>query len=334
VLFGTYNFQLLLESEALLPPFKGSTFRGVFGVALKKVVCALKRQECDTCLLRERCIYSTIFEIPTGESIKGTPSPAHPFIIEPPLTRKAHFQSGEGLDFNLILLGRSHENLPYFVYAIEQMGRIGIGQRINGKRSQFQLRRISFGEQVIYDSEDKRLLAPRPDHLVLEEFINLNPERTIKEITLNLLTPLRLKFDNRLQAELPFHVLIRAALRRIALLNNQFGDGEPGLDYKGLVARAEKVETKKSILQWFDWKRYSNRQEQSMLMGGMIGEITYEGELTEFMPLLQYCEKVHLGKATTFGLGRISISNPAEEYFWISPSPLAGEGGGEGDKSQ
>jgi hypothetical protein len=333
VLYGKYNFHLLLESEALLPPFKGSTFRGVFGVALKKVVCALKRQECDTCLLRERCIYSTIFEVPTGESSKGTPSPAHPFIIEPPLTQQTHFQIGEGFDFNLILLGRSNENLPYFVYAIEQMGGIGIGQRINGKRSQFQLQRISCGEQVIYNSEDSLLSAAQPNHLTLKEFINLNPGRPVEEITLSLLTPLRLKFDNRLQAELPFHVLIRATLRRIALLNNQFGDGEPDLDYKGLVARALKIEIKQSNLQWFDWKRYSNRQDQAMLMGGMIGEITYQGELSEFIPLLQYCEKVHLGKATTFGLGQISISASAEEDSSVSRSPLAGEGGGEGDQS-
>lgn len=307
MLYGKYNFQLFLETDALLPPFKGSTFRGVFGVALKKVVCALKRQECESCLLRERCIYTTVFEIPSGENSKGTPSPPHPFIIEPSLDSKTHLQAGERFDFNLILLGKVNDYLPYFVYAIEQMGQIGIGRRINGKRSSFQLQRISAGEQVVYDSEKKQLKAVQPDHLTVEEFFDTNPVQTIDELPLNLLTPLRLKFENRLQADLPFHVLVRAALRRIALLNNHFGDGEPDLDYKGLVARAEKVEVGNSTLRWFDWKRYSNRQEQSMLMGGMVGEITYQGDLSEFIPLIRYCEKVHLGKATTFGLGQIQV---------------------------
>ncbi|MBI5605219.1 MAG: CRISPR system precrRNA processing endoribonuclease RAMP protein Cas6 [Deltaproteobacteria bacterium] len=325
MLYGKYNFQLLLESEALLPPFKGSTFRGVFGVALKKVVCALKRQECESCLLREQCVYTTVFEIPSGENSKGTPSPPHPFIIEPSLDSQTHFQAGEGFDFNLILLGRVNDYLPYFVYAIEQMGQIGIGRRINGKRSSFQLQRITAGGQVVYDSENKRLKAVQPDHLTVEKFIDPNLVRSNEELSLNLLTPLRLKFDNRLQADLPFHVLIRAALRRIALLCNHFGDGEPALDYKGLVARAEKVEVGNSSLGWFDWKRYSNRQEQSMLMGGMVGEIAYQGDLNEFIPLIRYGEKVHLGKATTFGLGQISI---------VSPSPPVGEGGGEGDHPQ
>lgn len=307
MLYGKYKFHLRLESEAFLPPFKGSTFRGVFGVALKKVVCALKHQECESCLLRERCIYTTVFEIPSGENSKGTPSPPHPFIIEPPLTQKTHFQIGEGFDFNLILLGPSNDYLPYFVYAIEQMGRIGIGQRIDGKRSRFQLQRISAGERIVYDSAEKKLSNAVPEDLTLEGCPGKKADGTLEKITLNLLTPLRLKFDNRLQAELPFHVFIRAALRRIALLNNQFADGEPNLDYKGLVVRAEKVEVGNSSLRWFDWKRYSNRQEQSMLMGGMIGEITYRGDLGEFVPLIRYGEKVHLGKATTFGLGQIQV---------------------------
>jgi len=45
-----------------------------------------------------------------------------------------------------------------------------------------------------------------------------------------------------------------------------------------------------------------------MLMGGVTGEITYRGRLNEFIPLINYCETVHVGKATTFGLGKIVMS--------------------------
>ncbi|MEW6185986.1 MAG: CRISPR system precrRNA processing endoribonuclease RAMP protein Cas6 [Thermodesulfobacteriota bacterium] len=307
MLFGRFNFQLIFESEAQLPPFKGSTLRGVFGLALKKVVCALKRQECGLCLLRERCVYTTVFEIPSGEESKGTPSPPHPFIIEPSLNSQTHFQPGDSLDFNLILLGRFNEYLPYFVYAIEQMGRIGIGKKINGKHSHFQLQAVSIEGRRVYDSVGKKLIKAEPEDLLLERSGMGNPDQNKDEIRLWLQTPLRLKFDNRLKAELPFHVLIRGALRRIAVLNTRFGTGEPALDYKGLVAGASAIKIKESNLHWFDWKRYSNRQEQAMLMGGMVGEVTYQGDLKEFLPFLRYCEKVHLGKATTFGLGQIQL---------------------------
>jgi hypothetical protein len=307
MLYGKYKFHLILESEAILPPFKGSTFRGIFGMALKKVICALKRQECADCLLRDRCIYTTMFEIPSGPGLEGQPSPPHPFILEPTLSMKTHFQPGDDFEFSLILMGRYNDHLPYFVYAIDQMGRIGIGKRISGKRAQFLLKQISVGSRIIYDSSEKKLIKADLESLSLDGLIKEGDNRPISRISMELRTPLRLKSENRFQADLPFHTLVRAALRRVALVNNHFGDGEPVLDYGGLVGRAEKVETENSTLRWFDWKRYSNRQEQSMLMGGLVGEVTYRGDLSEFVPLLRYCEKVHLGKATTFGLGQIKV---------------------------
>lgn len=41
-------------------------------------------------------------------------------------------------------------------------------------------------------------------------------------------------------------------------------------------------------------------------MGGMVGTVTYEGGLGECLPLLDFAEKAHLGKGTSFGLGKIT----------------------------
>jgi hypothetical protein len=82
---------------------------------------------------------------------------------------------------------------------------------------------------------------------------------------------------------------------------------EPHLDYKGLVQRANDVKMIDSNLHWFDWKRYSARQDRKILMGGMVGEVTYAGALGEFLPLVEFCEKTHVGKQTAFGLGRIAV---------------------------
>jgi hypothetical protein len=46
-----YHFRCRFETEGLLPPYKGSAFRGVFGHALKRVVCAVRQPECRDCLL-------------------------------------------------------------------------------------------------------------------------------------------------------------------------------------------------------------------------------------------------------------------------------------------
>lgn len=301
--FGRYRFHAVLEEEAWLPAYKGSTFRGVFGLALKQVVCALRQQECPTCLLREQCLYPRIFETPQGA---GAPPP-HPFVIEPPLETRTHYHPGDAFDFTLLLFGWANDCLPYFVYAFREMGRLGIGRRLAGRRGRFRLMEVTSPDAgVIYREEEGTLSAPPPRDLAPPR--PGPPGGPELELTLTLLTPLRLKFRNHLQAELPFHVLMRAVLRRLAGLWQHFGGGEPDLDYRGLIRRAEEVAVVRDRLRWFDWRRYSNRQEAEMYLGGMTGEATYRGRLQEFLPLLTLAAPLHLGKNTTFGLGKIALS--------------------------
>jgi len=312
MLFGEYNFNGVLEDDAILPPFKGSTFRGVFGRALKEVVCALKRQECPSCLLRSQCHYTQVFDLAAGSESRGSPLPPHPFVIEPPWDSRTHLFRGESFDFTLLLFGPANQLLAYFVYAFQEMGRIGIGRQVNGRRARFCLASVTcLSAGMIYREEDRHLLPGRPRELFLEP--QGPPLSRVGELTVTLETPLRLKFQNRLQRELPFHVLMRAVLRRLAALFRHYGDGEPALDYRGLIARAQEVQTLQASLRWLDWERYSHRQKTSMFLGGLVGEITCAGELTEYMPLLRVAEKVHLGKNTTFGLGKIKVSGLPRE---------------------
>lgn len=310
VLYGKYKFFCSLETAAVLPFYKGSTFRGVFGRALKQVVCALKKQECAQCLLKQKCIYALVFETstalkaPAGSRIAAPP---HPFVIEPPLTIATEFPKGAPFDFSLLLFGETNSNLPYFIYAFEQMGKIGIGKKVNGRRGRFTLKEVRCGEQIIYSESNRELQAPDAT-LILPCFDSNKVPEDPFSLKLTLQTPMRLKFKNRLNADLPFHVLVRAMLRRISSLLNSYGDGEPPLDYRGLVQRAETVRVSYTELAWFDWRRYSHRQDKSMLMGGLTGAITFKGNLKEYMPLVEFCSKVHIGKQTSFGLGKIKAT--------------------------
>ena len=89
----------------ILPPYKGSTLRGGFGNAFKKVVCALKHQECSDCILKEQCVYSYVFETPPPRGatvMRKYRSVPHLFIIEPPPERKMGYKPGDELTFGLI----------------------------------------------------------------------------------------------------------------------------------------------------------------------------------------------------------------------------------------
>lgn len=306
MLLGIYDFHSTFTESAILPPYKGSTIRGAFGVALKRSLCALKLQECPTCPLRLECLYARVFENLPENDLSGGKGIPHPFVIEPPLDEKTHYSVGDSLDFRLLLFGQANESLNYFIYAFQQMGRLGLGKLINGKRASFELKTVYLGGKRLFDCSDGTIIPADPQNLNLDAVPPHAPRSGSFKI--HFQTPLRLKFQNRFNDDLPFHVLIRAALRRISSLNIYFGPGEPDLDYRGLVNRSNDVKTVHSNLRWLDWARYSNRQDKKMQMGGLVGMATYEGRLTEFMPLLKYCEHVHLGKATTFGLGKIIVS--------------------------
>lgn len=309
--YGRYVFSCVFEDDAFLPPYKGSTIRGIFGLALKKVVCALKKQECADCLLAPRCIYPTVFELPVRQGqpagTKRVVRPPHPYVIEPPDDKKTHYSRGDSLNFTLLLFGAANDNIAYFIYAFDQMGDIGIGKSINSKRASFLLMKVSANEHIIYKkSEGKIQQKPVLEDLRLEEITTSDNSADI-DVEIELITPLRLKYQNSLNAELPFHVLTRAMLRRVSSLFEYHGGGEPSLDYMGLIRRAKQIEIKESHIKWYDWRRYSNRQEQAMMMGGMIGRITYRGQIAEYITLLRVCEKLHIGKQTSFGLGKIIV---------------------------
>lgn len=306
MLLGHYRFSCTFDSNARLPVYKGSTFRGVFGHALKGVVCALKRQSCPECLLRHQCLYPLVFETgltmpaPVGTRVSAPP---HPFVIEPPQTDQTHFSPGDPFDFSLLLFGAVNQSLPYFIYAMENTGKIGVGARVNGTRGRFSLLSVECDSMPIYSAVEKRL---KTEGHLQALCIGNAPGANVRRLKMQMQTPLRVKHDNRLSDHIPFHVLVRAMLRRASTLLSAYGDGPPVLDYGGLVERARKIRTARSTLSWTDWRRYSQRQERSMMMGGVTGAVHYEGDIGEFMPLVEFCQQVHIGKQTAFGLGQFT----------------------------
>ncbi|VVB97205.1 CRISPR-associated endoribonuclease Cas6 [uncultured archaeon] len=111
----------------------------------------------------------------------------------------------------------------------------------------------------------------------------------------------------RVAKEINFEILVRNLLRRLSWISEVHCGEKWELDWKGLIERAKKVKIVSSDLKWKELERYSERQETRMKMGGLLGEITFEGELAEFMPFIKLGEYLHIGKGTVFGLGKYQI---------------------------
>jgi len=183
---------------------------------------------------------------------------------------------------------------------------MGIG-KVKGK---YRIKNVSIitnnKANLIYTDEDKRITGLSRPHTI-EEIERKAARIEHSSIKLKFITPVRIVFESRLSPKLEFHVLIRRLLSRISALYYFHHEKRFEIDFKELIKKAEKVKIKESCLNWHDWERYSNRQQQRMKMGGLLGDIIYEGELKDFLPLLVLGEHIHVGKGTSMGLGRYEI---------------------------
>ena len=346
--FQKFLFSLEAKDIILLPSYKGSTLRGGFGNAFRRVVCALKKSDCSDCILKEKCVYSYVFETPppsdTKIMTKYTNAP-HPFIIEPPPEKRHAYKPGDDLTFGLTLIGRAIDYLPYFVYTFDELGKTGLGK----DRGNYLLKtvtttvtshksKVKSEDETAVRSEESIVNSEGPDNNSVipakagihgsvlydsgtktlktfdKSFLSLPLESGLVTcdftgpLTLDFLTPTRINYSDSLILDLEFHILVRQLLRRLSLLYYFHCNGDASAwDFKGMIEKAKEVKTVKRDLKWYDWERYSSRQDTKLKMGGFVGEITFEGDIAPFMPLIEAGEVLHVGKGTSFGLGQYII---------------------------
>ena len=161
-------------------------------------------------------------------------------------------------------------------------------------------------EMLVYTGNDQTLKSIPPP----VSWDKINKEGippSSSAVTLLFLTPLRVKERGDLVVNLTFPTLITRLIERIDVLSYLYCDGPPPEDDQELLKKAQGIEARAKSLRWYDWERYSNRQKMRMRMGGLIGTITFSGNLAPFMPYLRLGQYIHVGHGTTFGLGRYEI---------------------------
>lgn len=324
--YGRYGFSCRVAAPAHLNSHKGAFLRGTMGHALKKVVCAQRLRECGSCILAGRCLYARLYEdagtLP--DSPAGGDDRPRPYVIEPREDGRLAYEAGDGFDFDLILFGCVNESFPYFVYAFWEIGRAAREGRTRGNGPKLILSRVEANGRTLYSDKEETLVSGDTETAFFSppalgapgcSGVAVETAGEKSRLRVSLVTPLKLKFSNGNSASLPFNILMKAVLRRISILFSAFGQGAPAIDHAGLLKAAEDVSIAESSVSFFDRNRLAASQDRKILTGSMTGEMVYQGDFRPFLPFLTLCELMHVGKQTSFGLGKISIATEAKSSF-------------------
>lgn len=309
-----YRFELQCVSPLELRGFPGSTLRGAFGSAFRRMVCVTHAPTCAGCLLRHQCAYGYVFETappPGSDRLRRNETVPRPYVLEVPSGERLSYAEGEHLRFVVTLIGRAVDFFPYFVFTVMRLEKSGLGAGRQQGKGRFHLLEVSAetadGALVPVYTPEQGLSTQRLPVIRGADIARRAQHLPTDRLRIRFLTPTRLRYEGKLTDYVLFHHVVRALLRRLSSLLYFHCGVEPQMDFTGLIAQAEQVHTVQSSLRWVEQERYSRRQHTSLRMGGFTGEMVVEGNLQPFLPLLVAGEYVHVGKGTVMGLGKMQL---------------------------
>jgi hypothetical protein len=298
-----YQFNCLVKEPLKFNFYTGSMLRGAFGQALRKLACVTHMQDCKACLLYRQCAYTNVFETPPPLQVQfqNFSQIPNPFVLEPPPMGSKDFAPGDTFSFNLVLIGQALAQLPIIIYAWQTALNAGLGPG----QAKVELLNVVFEPeqpvtQIIYSNGSEARLLPTP---------SFTPEPLVptKRINLRLLTPLRIQQKGQvLSSTMSGKDFLMALVRRYYFLQELHTRDYQPPDFKDLALQAEQIEGKHDF-RWCEWQRYSSRQQQKMIFGGVLGELELTGDLTAFLPMLLTGQWLHVGNKTTFGMGHYRL---------------------------
>ena len=299
LLVARYQFNFEVQTPLHLNFYSGSMLRGVFGHALRHLACMTKLADCKTCPLYRSCPYPEVFETPPPEhhALQDFSQIPPPYVIEPPPIGDKMYRVGEILSFSMVLMGRAVFQLPLIIFAWQR----AFARGVTKSESRAKLLNVVFepdqaNQQIVFDALESD---------TLQETIISSPLSILskEELKLSIKTPLRIQQKRSvLTHDMQGRDFLIALVRRYYLLYEFHGDNYIPPDFAQLSDKAKNVNCETDF-KWCQWDRYSNRQQQKMTMGGVLGNLTLSGDLEPFLHLLHLGQWIHVGNKTTFGMG-------------------------------
>jgi hypothetical protein len=279
--------------DAALEPLKGSLWHGVFGACLHD--------------LQPRA-YGALF---------GLEDSRRPWALIPPLDTETWVPAGAVVQAAITLMGHGAvAHAAACVAALEEMGKRGLGR---------QRARAELLEVALQSAEGELLPWPEEAHTLGAQAVAgglpsaaqvwrvaEQAQTTVpaQGLSLQLMTPLRLKEEGNIKREAPSLALLqRRLLGRWVLLNppREGGLFAPG-ERNAWLALAEQAPLLEHHLQGLAWQRRSARQQRHMPLEGLCGKLRYGAPAQALRPWWALAEWLQLGSKTSFGLGVVQAS--------------------------
>lgn len=295
------------KTGLMLPVVRGPVVRGALVQALLGEFCPVRGGEgCGTRELAAACPVCSLLATAEDGGERGVDVP-RPFTIEPPLGSSGTFAPGDPFEFGLTLFGETVALLPYLLAGVTRMGAGGMGDRATAP-GRFMLREVwavelMRGCQHRLTSDDEATVT-MPDLPITHAAVQERAQRLPSDmIALELLTPLRLVSDGKLVHTLTFEPLLRRLLRRLDQLSQATTGRGLDVPFAQLVEAAGAVCVVRDETRWLDANSHSSRTGRTTPIGGLVGKITFAGDLAPFLPWLVWGEIAHVGKDATKGNG-------------------------------
>lgn len=270
--------------RAELPPYLGSTLRGVIGQSLYRT---------------DKQAYDYLFA--NGKSHNGEKDIVNPYMIIPPPICKTKMivEQREILDFGIVLFGEAVSKAEALVRALENIKQYGLG-----------VQRYPFTLELIVNCQSNRVVWRNGQYYkqgIYSTNLSCCEIEHVSGVTIQLQTPLRIRRQGSLVTKITFPTLMRNITNRMTALTERYGGWVNLEEAKKIVEQSEKVQVVKEELRIERIERYSNRLHEKMDFSGLMGEIEFAGELTPFTPWLYVAQVLHVGRNTTFGMGKMEM---------------------------
>lgn len=263
-----------LTKAGKLPRIKSSGLRGMLGHIL---------------LEQAPDLYDAIFELINSDEhpmSRRYQRICSPYILSVP-DQQTRFRKGDTFPVYITLIGKAESYFPRLLGLIQNWQGKGLGK-----------------ENIPLQLSAMSMRQPSPGITLQVPY----------RLELFLRTPLVLKSEEMGMAGITLPLLVHRMAERVATLAHFHCGADLVTDYSDYIEVAKNAIWSEMDIRKVFWPRYSSRQGQASRIGGWVGKLAFDEVDRRLLPLIHFISHLHMGKCTTWGMGRIG--------YKLTPIPL------------